>query len=185
MFPTVVLVQTESDLHKRPPLWPPGFANEMQSGFLRRAIGFLRIAFNAGANDVFPSRRTAAVARNDVIQIQILSFKYEPAVLAGIFVALKDVVARELDLFFRQPVVNHQQNDSRHADAKGNGVNGFFVRCVFRNVAPFLKIESAERTVIGVDNDLRLALKQKRERTPRGADVDCLPQPVQYKHMLA
>jgi hypothetical protein len=41
-----------------------------------------------------------------------------------------------------------------------------------------------ERPVVGVDNDLRLALKQQRKGTPGGADVDCLPQPVQHQHVL-
>lgn len=184
MPPTVVLLQTESDLHKRTPLRPLGFADEAHSGFLRRAIGLARVAFDARANNVFPRRRPAAIARNDVIEIQIVPVEMAAAVLTKIFVALKNVMARELDFLFRQPVVNEEQNNSRHADAKRNCVNGFFARRVFGNVAPFLKVERAERSVVAVEDDVRLALKQKCEGAPGGADVDRLPQPVQHQHVL-
>ena len=97
MFPTVVPVQAEVDLHERPPFRPLRFADKVQPGLLRRAVGFLRVALDTGADDVFPRRRAAAVARQDVIQIQILAVEGAPAVLAGVFVALEDVVARELD----------------------------------------------------------------------------------------
>jgi hypothetical protein len=40
-----------------------------QAGFLRLAAGFLRIAFDAGTNNVFQYRQPAAVARNDIIQV--------------------------------------------------------------------------------------------------------------------
>jgi len=119
-----------------------------------------------------------------VVQVQILPVKHAPAILAGVLVPLKNVVARELYFLLWQPVVNEQQNDSRHADAEGNGADGFLLRRVFGNVAPFLKIEGVERAVLGVDDDLRLALKQQYERAAGGADVDRLPQPVQHKHML-
>src|ERR1017187_11039531 len=66
-----------------------------------------------------------AVARNDVVQVQILPVKHAPAILAGVLVPLKNVVARELYLLLGQPVVNKQQNRSRHADAEGNGADGF------------------------------------------------------------
>jgi len=184
MLPTVVPVQAEVDLHKRTPFRALGLADEVHAGFLRLAVGFLRIAFDAGTNNVFPCRRPAAVARNDVVQVQILPVKHAPAILAGVLVPLKNVVARELYFLLWQPVVNKQQNDSRHADAEGNGADGFLLRRVFGNVAPFLKIEGVERAVLGVDDDLRLALKQQYERAAGGADVDRLPQPVQHKHML-
>src|ERR1039457_6964855 len=39
VFPTVVPVQGEVDLDERSPLGPLGFADEMQVGLLRRAVG--------------------------------------------------------------------------------------------------------------------------------------------------
>ena len=102
MFPTVVPVQAEIDLHERPPFRPLRFADEVQSGLLRRAVGLLRIALDTRANDVFPRGRAAAVARHDVVEVQILPVKGPPAVLADVLIPLKDVVAREFDLLFRQ-----------------------------------------------------------------------------------
>ena len=54
-------------------------------------------------------------------------------------------------------------------------MDGFLVRRVFGEVAPFVKVESAERAVFSVHNDLRLALKKQREGAAGGADVDRLP----------
>jgi len=144
VLPAIVAVQAEVDLHKRPPLWPLGLANEMQIGFLGGVVGLLRVALDAGANDVFPRRRAAAVARNDVVQIQVLALEYNAAVLAGILVALKDVVAREFDFLLRQTVVNQKQDDSRYADTEGNGVDGLVMGRVAGKVAPFVKIKSAK-----------------------------------------
>ena len=121
---------------------------------------------------------------SDVVEVQILAVKNFAAILAGVFVALKNVVPRELHFLFRHPVIHEQQNDARDADAEGNGVDGFLVRRGFGKAAPFGKIKSAERAVRLVHHDLRLALKQQREGAAGGADVDRLPQPVQHKHML-
>ena len=63
MFPAVVPLQREIDLHERTPFGALGFADEMHAGFLRRAIGLARVALDARAHDVFPGRRAAAVAR--------------------------------------------------------------------------------------------------------------------------
>jgi hypothetical protein len=140
VFPTVVLLQAEADLDKRTPFRALGFADEVHAGLLRRAVGLVRVAFDAGADDVFPRRRPAAVARDDVVEVQILAVKNFAAILAGVLVALKNVVARELDLLLRQPVIHEQQDDARHADAEGNGVDGFVVRRVGGKVAPFVKL---------------------------------------------
>ena len=110
-------------------------------------LALLRVAADAGADDVFPRRRAAAVARDDVVEVQILAVKNFAAILAGVFVALENVVARELDLLLRQPVVHQQQDDARHADAEGDGVDGFLVRRGFGKIAPFVKIKRAERAV--------------------------------------
>jgi hypothetical protein len=56
-----------------------------------------------------------------MVQVQILPVKHAPAILAGVLVPLKNVVARKLYFLLGQPVVNEQQNDSRHADAEGDG----------------------------------------------------------------
>ena len=106
------------------------------------------------------------------------------AVLAGVLVPLENVVARELDFLLRQPVVDEQQDDARHADAEGNGADRFRVRLLLGEVAPFVEIKGLERAVVAVEHDLGVALEQQRQRAAGGADVDRLPQPVQHQHML-
>ncbi len=84
MFPTVMPGEGEADLHKGTPLGPFWFADEMQAGLLRCAIGFTRIALDAGADNVFPGGRPAAVARHHVVEVQIFAVKNIAAVLAGV-----------------------------------------------------------------------------------------------------
>ena len=118
MFPAVVLLQTQTDLYKRTPLGPLRFADEMQAGFLWRAVGFMRIALNTGANNVFPRGRAAAVTWDNVIEIEILAIKYFTAILAGVLVALENIMAGELNFLFRQMIKNTKENHARNADAK-------------------------------------------------------------------
>ena len=128
MLPAIVLMQTEIDLNKRTPFRPLRFANEVHSSFLRCAIRFKRIALDARANDILPRRRTAAIARNNVIQIQVLPVTGLAAELAGILVAFENVMACEFDFLLGQTVIDEQQDHARHADAEGNRVDGFRVR---------------------------------------------------------
>src|SRR5947199_115767 len=121
MLPAIMLMKTEVDLHKRTPFRPLWFAYQMHSRFLRCPIRFQRIALNTRANNIFPGCRSTPIARNDMIEIQITAIESLPAVLAQVFIALKNIVPCELDLFLGQMVINHQQNDARHANTKGNG----------------------------------------------------------------
>jgi len=184
MPPTVVPVQGEVDLHEGTPFRALWFAHEIHAGLGGRAVGFVRVATDAGTDDVFPGRGAAAVARDDVVEVQIFPVKHLATKLAGVFIAFKNVVPRELHFFFRHPVVHEQQDDAGDADAEGDPVNGIFVRCVGGNIAPLGKIKSAERTVGIIQNDLRLALKEESESATGGADIDCLPEPVQNQYML-
>jgi len=184
MPPAIVPVQGEMDLHKRTPFGPLGFADEVHAGFARRAVGFAGVAGDAGADNVFPTGRATPVARDDVVEVQVFSLESLAAILAGVVVALKDVVPREFDFFFGHPVVQEQQDDARHANAKGDGVNRFLRRRFVREIAPFLKIEGAERAVGMGQHRLGMALKEQRQRPAGGADVDRLPEPVQHEHML-
>ena len=184
MLPTLVPVQREIDLHERPPFGALRFADEVQAGLERRVVGLARVAGDARADDVFPRRWAAAVARDDVVEVQILSLENLAAILAGVLVALENVVPRELHFLLRHPVIHEEQNDLRHADAERDRVDGFVVRRIGGDVAPFVEAEGAERAVGIVHHHLGLALKKKRERAAGGADIDRLPEPVQNQDML-
>ena len=180
MLPTVVPVQREIDLHKRTPFWALGFAHEVHAGFVGRVVGLAGVARDARANDVFPSGRPAAVARDDVVEIEIFPVEDVAAVLAGVFVALKDVVARELHFFLRHPVIHEEQDNLGQPDAEGDGVNGIVVRSVGGDIAPFLKIKGAKGAVRIFSHHLGLALEEEGERAAGSADVYSLPEPVQH-----
>ena len=184
MLPAIMFLQREIDLHKRPPFRALWFAYEIHPRFVRCMVRLAGIARNAGADDVFPGRRAASVAWNDVVEVQIFAVKNFTAILTGIFIALKNVVPGELHFLFRQSVVHEQQNDFRHADAERNRVDGIFVRRIGGDITPFRKIKRTEGAIRIVHHHLCLTLKEERERSASGADIDCLPEPVQNQNVL-
>lgn len=184
MFPTVVPVEDEADLHEGTPFRTLGFADEVHAGFVRGAVALAGVAGNAGTDNVFPRGGPAAVARDDVVEVQVFALENFAAVLAGIIVALEDVVAREFHFLLRHPIIHEEKDDLRHADAEGNGVDGLFVGRVGGDIAPFLKIKSAEGAIGVFHHHLRVALKEKRERPTSSADIDRLPEPVQHQNVL-
>jgi len=184
MLPAIVPVQAEIDLHKRTPLRPLRLADEMQPRFLRCVVRFLRVALDARANNVLPGRRPAAVAGDDMVQVQIFALKNPAAILARVLVPLKNVMPRELHFLLRHSIVNQKQDNARNADAKRNRVDGLVLRRILRKIAPLIEIESAERPVLCVHDCLGLALKKQSQRAAGSADIDGLPQPVQHKNML-
>jgi hypothetical protein len=117
-----------------------------------------------------------------VVEIQVFSVKRFAAVLAGVFVALEDVVAGELHFFARHPVEKDEQNYARNADAPAGCLHHVRVGLALAKIAPAFKVVRREASIIGVHN-LRLALAQKRESPAGGADVNRLPQPVQNQNV--
>ena len=72
--------------------------------FAREPVALARVAGDARAHHVFPCGCPATVTRHDVIKIKIAPVENLTAVLAGVLVALKHVVAREFYLLFREPI---------------------------------------------------------------------------------
>src|ERR1043166_4210478 len=102
MFPAFIMLKTETHLHERTPLRTLRLADQMHRCFDRSPVGLARVALDARANNVFPRRRPAPIPRDHMVQIQILSIKYLPAILAGVSVPLENIVARELYFLFWQ-----------------------------------------------------------------------------------
>lgn len=184
MFPTVVLLEAEIDLNKRPPFRAFWFSHQVHARFLRCAIRLVRVALDAGTDNVFPRRWTAAIARNHVIEVQVFAIKYFTAVLTGIFVAFKNIMARELHFLFRKMIEHGEQDHARNANAERNRADAFRMRFLLGEFVPLGKAEGAERTIAAIENRLRVSLEKKRERSAGGADVDSLPKTIQNKHML-
>ena len=180
VFPAIVVLQADVQLNKRTPLRPLGLANKVHARFVRGAIGFEGVAVDARADNVFPIRWPAPVPRHDVVKVQVFALELLPAILAGVPVALENVVAGEFNFLFRQPIKQDEQDHTRDADAKGDGVNAFRVRLLLGKVMPLVEVISLKRAILGVEDDVRAAFKEKSKRTPGSANVNSLPQAIQH-----
>ena len=116
VFPEIVLGRSKCNLDKGPPLRSLRFADQGHVRFTRKPVALARIAGNAGANHVLPSRRPATVARHDMVQIKLAAIEELAAVLAGVLVSLKYVVARKFYFLLRKPIEHKQHDYSRDAD---------------------------------------------------------------------
>ena len=178
MFPAIVLVQAEIDLHERSPLRSLRFADQMHPGLLRGVVCFDRITLDAGANDILPGSWTSTVPWDDVIKIQILAVENAAAVLAGILVALENIVPGKLDLFLGQMVIDHKEDDPGDPDAKRDGGHRLRVGLLLGQIVPLGETEGLERTVDAIEDSLCMALKEQGQCTAGRANIDRLPEPV-------
>ncbi len=183
MFPEIVLGRSKSDLDKRPPLWPLRFADQAHVCFAREPIALTRIAWDAGANHVFPSRRPAPVAWHDVIQIKVTSIEEFATVLAGVLVALKNVVTREFHFLLRKPIEHKQHDHPRDLDLERDGRNHFMIGRVRGQIAPAFEV--VRRKVVRVirRNNLGVPCVYERKGAASGADVHRLPEPVEHQNL--
>src|SRR5688572_8089195 len=180
VFPAVVMVQAHVDLYERPPLRTFGLADQAHARLERRAVGFLRVTLDARANDVLPCGGAAAIARDDVIKVEVLAIKNIAAVLAHIAIALEDIMAREFHFLLRHAVEQHEQNDTRNADAERDGVDALGMRFLLREIVPLAEIEGLKGSIGAVEDDLGAALEQERESPLCRADVHRLPKAVEH-----
>ena len=57
-----------------------------------------------------------------MVDVQVGSLEVVAAVLAGVFIALEDIVSRELHFLFRQSVEEAEDDDARNADPQRDGL---------------------------------------------------------------
>jgi hypothetical protein len=151
--------------------------------FLRKPIAFARITWDARADDVLPCRRPSSIARHDVIEIQLVALKNLAAILAGVFVALENIVPREFHFLFRETIEKEQHDHARHADPPRNCRDHFVFRRSYGKIAPTLEIVSHEIVGFIRRNNVGMARVHQRERASRRADVHRLPETVQHQNM--
>ena len=151
--------------------------------FLGKPIAFPRVTRNAGANDIFPCGRPTAIARDDVIQVQFIAFENIPAVLTRVFVALENVMTRELHLFFWQPVEEQQDDDARDTNLPQDGRNHFVIGRRGREVPPAFEIMRQKIIVsVGPDNMGVSGINQGKGAASR-ANVHGLPKAIQNQNL--
>lgn len=183
MLPEIVLGRSKRDLNKWAPLRPLRFTDQAHVRFTRKPVAFARIARDAGANHVFPSRRSAPVARHDVIQIQVTPIEKFATVLAGVLVALKHVVPGEFYFFLRKPIEHKQHDHPRDPDLERDGRNDFMIGRVRGQIAPAFEI--VRRKVVRVirRNNLGVPCVYERKGAASRADVHRLPEPVEHQNL--
>ena len=116
MPPALVRLTAEGDVHEWPPFRPARLANEVHARLVGKAVALARIARDAGADHVFPGRQAALIAREDVIEVELVSLERFPAILAGVRVALEDIVPGKFHFLLRQAVEKEKHDDARHPD---------------------------------------------------------------------
>ena len=96
-----------------------------------------------------------AVARDDVVQVQILAVEYFVAVLAGVFVPLVDVVPGEFHFLARHAVEEKQHDHAGNPDLEGHGVDHVLRGFALGEIPPAGEIVGEEVPLGGVHH-LRL-----------------------------
>jgi hypothetical protein len=184
MLPTVVIGVPKVDLNERTPFRAFGFADQVHAGLERGPVCLAGITLDAGANDIFPGGGAAAIARDNVVQIEVFSVENFAAILAGVLVPLENVMAGEFHFLLGHAVEEREHNDARHTNFEGDGVNALGMGLFLRKIVPFLEIISLEGTVWSVEDDLRMALKEQSKGPTSGADIHRLPQTVKNQNLL-
>ncbi len=183
MLPEIVLGRSKRDLNKWPPLRPLRSTNQAHVRFARKPVAFARIARNTRANHVFPSRRPAAIARHDVIQIKVTTIEEFATVLAGVLVSLKHVVPCEFYFLLWKPIEHKQNNHPRDPDLERDGRNQFMIGCVRRQIAPAFEIVRQKVVRVIRRNNLGVPCVYERKCAASRADVDGLPKPVEHQNL--
>ena len=151
--------------------------------FARKPVAFARIARDARANHIFPGRRPAPVARDNVIQIKFAAIEEVAAVLAGVLVSLEYVVPGEF-YFLLWKAIEHQQHDHpRDLDPERNGRDHFMLGRVRRQIPPAFEIVSRKVVRVVRRNDLGVPRVYERKGAASRADIHRLPKPVEHQNL--
>ena len=169
----------EGYVYKGTPFRTFRFSSQTHIRLVRETVPFPCIARNAGTNDIFPSGLPPAIARENVIQVEHFARKHTITILAGVFIPLENIVTSKLHLFFRKPLKNEKNNDSRDANLHGNGLSHLPVGMALGKIPPTFEVVSGESLPrVGVHH-LRVTLIEKCERPARAAGINSLPEPVE------
>jgi len=183
VFPEIVLGRSKGNLDKRPPFRPLRFANQTHVRFTRKPIPFPRIARDAGANHIFPSRRPAPVARHNVIQVKLTAIEQFTAVLAGVLVTFEYVMPGEFHFLLRKPIEHKQHDHARDADLERNGRNYFVVGRVRGKIPPAFEVVRRKVVCVIRRNNLRVPGIDERKGAAGRADIHRLPEPVEHQNL--
>ena len=140
MLPEIVLRGGKCNVDERPPFWPLRFPDQTHVRFARKPVAFARVARNARANHVFPCCCSTAIARHDVIEVELAAIEKFAAVLTGVLVALEHVVPGKFHLLLWKPIENQKDNHPRDTNFERNRRDYFVIRRICRQAAPAFEI---------------------------------------------
>lgn len=140
-----------------------------------KTVTLPRITGDAGTDDVLPGRLTPPVAGKNVIEIEITAVQGLATILAGVFIAFEDVVARELNFFFGEAFEKKQNNDPRDPDVNRDRLDHFRLRADPGEVLPTIEIMSEEIALFVGGNHLGVSLIEKGEGPAYRTRVHRLP----------
>jgi hypothetical protein len=119
-----------------------------------------------------------------MVNVQAAPVKGDSAVLASVLVPLKDILAGEFHLFFRQAIENTEHDNPGNPDPQGDGLEHPWLGIGGREIPPTQEIVRHVITRVIGSNHLGMSLVEKRQRPSSGTGVDCLPQPVEHENRL-
>ena len=161
-----------------------GLVEELEARFRRRAVTLAAVTGHAGADDVFPGSLAAAITRDDVIEIEILAVELNSAVLAGVVIALEDIMPRELHFLFGHAIEEKEKDDLGHANLEGDGADDIGPFVAAGKAEPLIEGHGLERAALGLD-DLGMPLIEEHKGALDAADVDGLPETIQHEDVVA
>ena len=118
-----------------------------------------------------------------MIEIQLVPIKNLTAILAGVFIALENIVAGKLYLLFWKSIEKQQHNHARHPNLPRNRGDDFVIGRGGGEVAPTVEVMRQEIVFVVGGNHVSMSRVNKRERAPRRADVDRLPEAIQHQNL--
>src|SRR5713226_4348629 len=113
-----------------------------------------------------------------MVEVEFSSRELAATVLARVLISGKHVEAAEADMPFRNPVIGHQQDHSRHPNSTSGQADGIVMQRS-RERTPTLIVESPVLLI----NDLGKALIDQGEGPADGGDVDREIGPIEYEHL--
>ena len=121
--PGFIDVGTQDEIDEGAKAGAKGLPVESHIGLVRQAVTLLRIAADAGGNHILPSRLSAPVPRDDMVQVEPSMNEYPAAILACVAIPFEEVMASEFHLFHGQAIVLIQEQNFWYANRQINSPN--------------------------------------------------------------
>lgn len=176
MLPAFVSGLAEVNADERIVLRLGGFLDKSHSSLFGRAAAFSHVTFGAGTDHIFPIRFSAGTFRDNVVKGKLGGGETFAAILAGVFVAGKDVAAIEFDLAAGQAVVEEEADNAGDGDVEIHGGNPVAairleIALEFADLAPGVEIVVGVYALLVRDDLGKLATEQgKGPSCPDNAD---------------